>query len=186
MGAFLKKSWLMIVMSLVFGGLVGFIYQQLQPRIQQNMAEEINQGMTSLLPSAQSYEAVTGEDGAVLYRVGKGSDGHPVGYAIQAEGAGFADTIGLLIAIEEDLETLAGIAILSSNETPGYGDKINNPPFRGQFADCPVDQPLTVVKSGDREKRDPEIVAITGATISSRAVVSIVNDAVTTLKQQVK
>jgi electron transport complex protein RnfG len=97
-------------------------------------------------------------------------------------GGGFADKIVLLVTLDPGLEKLLGIAVLKSNETPGFGDKIKNPPFKDQFGGCPVQEKLMVVKTGDRSKVDREIVSITGATISSEAVTKIVNDAVREMK----
>ena len=68
--------------------------------------------------------------------------------------------------------TVAGISIVSSSETPGMGKKAESPDFYGQFADKKADS-FTVVKSD--AKADDQINAISGATITSKAITDAVN-----------
>jgi electron transport complex protein RnfG len=68
-----------------------------------------------------------------------------------------------------------GLSILVSKETPGLGDRIQSAGWRAQFRQRPA--PLIGVKKGSAS--DPSAVdLITGATISSRAVVGAVNKSV--------
>jgi electron transport complex protein RnfG len=80
------------------------------------------------------------------------------------------------VGVDGRFEKLAGFGVLSSNETPGFGDKITIPGgfFQKQFVGAPADK-LTLVKAGRPEQIDAEIVAITGATVTSQAVVDILN-----------
>jgi Na+-translocating ferredoxin:NAD+ oxidoreductase subunit G len=101
-----------------------------------------------------------------------------IGYAIPAHGMGYQDRIGLLYGVDPDLMTLLGLSVLDSRETPGLGARIADDDrflrgFRG--LDIRGDQhPLRIsLGSGTRSGH---IDAITGATVSSRAVVDIVND----------
>ena len=73
--------------------------------------------------------------------------------------------------------------MLSSNETPGFGDQIKLDYYRDQFKDAPATK-LELVKTGNAERIDSEIVAITGATISSQAVVDILNNYIGQVKKQ--
>ena len=64
--------------------------------------------------------------------------------------------------------------VLESRETPGLGDKIiKDADFVGAFRDLAVEPAIVAVKSG--RSRDNEVDAISGATISSKAVVKIIN-----------
>ena len=137
--------------------------------------------MKTLLTTAQTFE----RDEEKQVYVGKDADGQVAGYAFTAEGSGFQDKIGLLIALDSAAENVLGIAVLKSNETPGFGDKAKKPEFKNQFIGVPASK-LIVVKDGDRSAVDDTIVAITGATITSEAVVKIVNDAVSAMKAKLK
>jgi electron transport complex protein RnfG len=65
--------------------------------------------------------------------------------------------------------------VLESRETPGLGDKIiKDDTFLANFRDLAVDPEVVVVKAG--RSRDNEVDAISGATISSKAVVRIINE----------
>ena len=76
--------------------------------------------------------------------------------------------IALLVGVNSDL-TVEGLQVLSHSETPGLGGEITKPAFQSQFAGKGSSGPLAVNKDGG------EIVAISSATISSRAVVAGVN-----------
>ena len=93
-----------------------------------------------------------------------------------ASGVGFADRIELLIGTDARLTTLTGLYVLDQKETPGLGDYIAQPEFRQRFADRPLVQLLELVK---HEPSSPhEVQAISGATVSSQSVCSIVNEAI--------
>ena len=69
-----------------------------------------------------------------------------------------------------------GIKILSHTETPGLGANAPKPQFSGQYKDKPIENKLEVVKVAPT--KDNEIQAITGSTITSKAVTLGVNDAI--------
>jgi len=95
-----------------------------------------------------------------------------IGYAFMADANGYGGTIELLITLEntllyEDEIIIHGISVISHSETPGLGEKIVESSFSGQFEGINVDE---VALSKDGGKID----AISGATISSSAVVDAV------------
>jgi len=119
---------------------------------------------------------------------GVDKDGKTLGWAFEAVGSGFADKIKLVIAVDAKFEIIKGFGVLLSNETPGFGDKIGKPDhkFVTQFAGTPAAE-LTLSKIGDYTKTDDtEIVAISGATITSDAVVSIFNTYIGQVKAALK
>ena len=84
-----------------------------------------------------------------------------------------------------------GIHVLEDVETPGIGHKINDEvswlsKFRPRNGlPIPLDKPLVVTKAAPKAGNPYQIQAITGATISSKAVVSIINDTAGTIAQQI-
>ena len=90
-----------------------------------------------------------------------------------------------MVAVDKGFGKFAGYAVLSSNETPGFGDKIKRSYYRNQFKGAPVEE-LGLVKTGDDKKVDSEIVAISGATVSSQAVVDIINNVVVQIKNKMQ
>lgn len=103
------------------------------------------------------------------------ASGQLVGYAFEGEGAGFQDVIRLLYGFDPKSRRVVGMRILESRETPGLGDKIyKDAKFVANFDALAVDPAVVLVK-GAGSGADHEVHAITGATISSRAVVGIVS-----------
>ena len=189
---FIEQSWLLIVSSFVFGLLLAGANAAWMPRIQQNKIDKLNRLMSGLLSGAEKFEvAVAGmEIDLPKGRTAKtdvykalSADGKCIGWAFVAEGSGFADKIELVVAVDKSFEKLAGYNVLSSNETPGFGDQIKLDYYRDQFKDAPATK-LELVKTGNAERIDSEIVAITGATISSQAVVDILNNYIGQVKKQ--
>jgi electron transport complex protein RnfG len=110
------------------------------------------------------------EKHAEYYKVFR--DGALEGYIVQTFGKGYSSYINILVALDRDF-TVQKISILHHAETPGLGDDITLPWFKDQFRGKDMGH-LEVIKGETKDK----IQAITGATISSRAVTNAVRDAV--------
>lgn len=100
--------------------------------------------------------------------------GRTAGYAIKTMPSGYGGAIELTVGISDN-GTLTGVYVGNNSETPGLGAKSTEPKFRDQFKDKKVDIPLEVIKSG--QAKDNQVQAISGATITSKAVTSGVNTA---------
>ena len=107
---------------------------------------------------------------------GYDANGRRTGFAITASKAGFADQVGVIFGYEPTERTLLGMKVLSTKETPGLGDKIEKPPFTGQFPGRVA--PLVGAKGTTPPDDRSAIVMITGATISSRTVIEAINEAI--------
>ena len=187
---FIEQSWLLMASSFIFGLLIAVTYAAWQPRIEQNKIDKLNRLMGALISQAGRFE-IAMED--VPVDIGKGKiaksdiykalsdDGECVGFCFDAQGPGFADKIELVIAVDSGFETIAGYKVLASNETPGFGDRIQNDYYRGQFDGAPAGK-LDLLKSGPAGKKDEQIIAISGATVSSEAVVKIFNNYIKQIK----
>jgi electron transport complex protein RnfG len=90
--------------------------------------------------------------------------GDTIGYVIQSFGKGYSSYINTFIATDKDFR-VQKINILGHGETPGLGDEIETDWFKTQFKDKTLEH-LKVIKGETKE----DIQAISGATISSRAV----------------
>ncbi len=120
-----------------------------------------------------------GPDEEPVY-VGYDADGSMAGYAIPAEGAGFQDTIKLIYAFDVARRRITGMEVLEHRETPGLGDRIeDDPAFVAYFRNLAVNPSIEAVKPGEGDEEN-EVECITGATISSNAIVRILNESVQT------
>jgi electron transport complex protein RnfG len=105
---------------------------------------------------------------------GLGQDGVRRGFAVVAEGPGFQDTIRLLYGLDTARRVITGVAILESRETPGLGDRIlHDEAFHRSFEALAVEPSIEVVMGTPTAPN--QIDGITGATISSRAVATILD-----------
>jgi electron transport complex protein RnfG len=191
---FFVQSWLLIVASFFFGLLIAVTNAGLSPRIEQNKINKRNRLVGELLPEAKNFvplnepievESVRGRKEAVEVYKAMSAAGQCVGWSFNADGSGFQDKIELVVVVDANFEKLAGFNVLSSNETPGFGDQIKGDYYRDQYKGIPAGE-LKLVTMGDPKKIDSEIVAITGATISSEAVVEIISRFVTQIKEQMQ
>jgi electron transport complex protein RnfG len=191
---FVQQSWLLIVASFCFGLLIAITNTAWSPRIEQNERDKLNNLMKSLITDANDFELalegaeITGRKGKIaktdIYKA-LDDNSRSVGFAFVASGAGFADKIKLVISVDAGCEKFFGFKVLSSNETPGFGSKIKEDYFGEQFKNAPARE-IELVKTGDAGKIDSEIVAISGATVSSEAVVKIINNSLSQIKNQMQ
>lgn len=106
----------------------------------------------------------------------KDGSGNDIGYVITVTAKdGSQANITFSVGIRSD-GTVNGYSITSIAETPGLGDKAKTEEFSGQFANKQTDS-FTVVKQTPAS--DSEIEAISGATITSRAMTNGVNACIT-------
>jgi electron transport complex protein RnfG len=181
-----------LILTLALAGLVSGIaiigiYESTLPTITANKARELREAVFKVLPGVSKMQALVyrGErivvvdapdkDEPVVYG-GYDDQGDFVGYAMPGAGPGFQDTIALLYGYIPDEKLVVGMEILESRETPGLGDKIyKDMDFVNEFSALSIDQEIVTVKKGTGTAAH-EVDAITGATISAKAVVRIINE----------
>jgi electron transport complex protein RnfG len=159
-----------------------------EPRIMAHRAEVLREAIHEVLGGPDRYETLFLVDGSFttqppvdtdtlkLDRIYAGYDanGAPIGLAISGGEPGFQDVIRLLFGFDPATGRVTGMKVLESKETPGLGDKIEkDSAFVAEF-EGPV-PPLEGVKPGAGSGDESEVDMITGATISSRTVIDIIN-----------
>jgi electron transport complex protein RnfG len=192
---FLRESWLLVTAALLCGLLLAATSAALGPRIELNKALKLTSLAGGLLPEAKSFlplpepVEVKGLDGkpesAVVFKAA--ADDKIVGWAFKVVGSGFADKIDLVVAVDASFSRLAGYDVIASSETPGFGDQIKDAYYRGQFQGVPAGK-FSLVGAGAANPADVDstIVAISGATISSTAVVQAMNHYLPQFKEQLQ
>jgi electron transport complex protein RnfG len=183
----LREAWLVIVLALAYGGALAGVQTALAPRINDNKRQETYDVIPLLVPGAdkeQTVEIRVEADGKSerVYKISD-ADGRHCGWVVPAVGQGFADRIEILIGLNADLSTITGLYVLDQKETPGLGDYISLPDFYERFRDKPTAEPLAAVKSDPAAPN--EVLALTGATVSSWSVCTIVNDAIARLREPI-
>jgi len=163
------------------------IYEATLPTITANKAEELRQAVFRVLPRVAQMQKLEYRDNRLVANPDATADadviyagydraGAFVGYAIPSAGPGFQDTISLLYGYQPREGKVLGMWILESRETPGLGDKIyKDADFVANFDNLAIEPEIRTVKKGTKSAPN-EIDAITGATISSKAVARIINE----------
>lgn len=132
--------------------------------------------MTEILKEADEFKLLEDKANDKILEVNAGyKNGELIGYALKVSPKGYGGTVEIMVGISTK-GSIGGIKILSHSETPGLGAKASEPDFSDLFTGKSIDKKLEVVKG--KASNDNEIDAITGATITSRAVTNGVNDAV--------
>ena len=163
------------------------IYMVTFDTIAENKARELREAVFRVLPNVTQMQklrfdgqelivapAEQKDDEDTIYG-GYDDKGRFIGYAIASAGPGFQDTIRVLYGYDPAARKVVGMWILESRETPGLGDKIyKDAEFVANFDDLTIDPQIIAMKKGKKSQPN-EIDAITGATISSKAVVRIIN-----------
>lgn len=151
--------------------------RRLDAAIQEVLKDPVRYDTVYLVNDALTTALPAGEDGRSVEKLYRGyaADGKPIGYAIVAAAPGFQDVVELIFGYDPQSGAILGMKVLESKETPGLGDKIEkDTAFVAQFDGAGL--PLIGTKNRDGG-RPEEIDMITGATISSRTVIRIINDA---------
>lgn len=167
------------------GALILVVFAATSPAIEAHRAERLDAAIREVLRGPDRYDTlyVSGQslspelsEGAEPVYLGRDRSGDPTGYAIVASAPGFADVIGVIFGYDPATASVIGMKVLESKETPGLGDLIEkDSAWVAQFNG--VQAPLVGVKSGRGTGAPAEVDLITGATISSRTIVRIINDA---------
>ena len=176
-----------VILMLIAGcaaGALAVVNSFTEPLIQKQKEEALQNSLTEVLPGNsggvfvlsnelknQAPAEIQGLFGDI-YIAKSGTDGGTTGLVVTVLPRGYASPIMLLVGMDAT-GSLTGIRVISQSETPGVGSKISEPEFYAQeaFADQTVSNDLKVTKDGGN------IDAVTGATVSSRAVLRGVNAA---------
>ena len=189
------RSWKLLAMMTGAGAIAGLLivsaYTATLPRIEQHQGEVMQAAITEVLKAPASYDTLYLYNGALAKSVPAGTDtkklekvylghdasGKRIGFAVSAAENGFQDLVTLMFGYDASAHKLIAMKVIGNKETPGLGNKIEtDSEFVNGFVNAVA--PINGVKK-DRGKSGPsDVVMITGATISSRAVIRIIDNAI--------
>lgn len=170
----LRAPIVLLVIGTVSAVSISLVASFARPRIESHRRATFRTAIREVLPGAARFEPVKGRNNEFS---GIDSIGQVVGYTVLAEGGGYQGVIRLLIGLSPDRTRLSRIAVLENVETPGLGAKITSDAFLRQFNGIPLTREIEYVLNSE-PAFPQQVQAITGATISSRSVISIINRAV--------
>lgn len=186
------KSSKLITTLAAFGAVAGLliviVFQWAQPKIEAHQAETIRDAIGEVLAHPQGVHSVFVYKGALVDSVpagvdttgldkiyaGTDGDGRLKGYALTWAEPGFSDNVSVIFGYDPASQKLLGMKVLEQKETPGLGDKIvKDSAFVKGFAGAL--SPIKGIKRGTARTDEHQVDMITGATISSRAVITTIN-----------
>jgi len=173
------------------GLLIVLVNQHTKPLIDAYKAEQLQKAVYEVLPGTDHYNTYYLVDSALSLTLPEGAkeseykriyvaykaDKKLNGVAMSRGESGFQDVIMIIFGYNPNTAKLMGMKVLDSKETPGLGDKIfKDMTYVNQFFAGP-DTPLIPTKPGMGKGLPGEIDTITGATISSKKLIEIINHA---------
>lgn len=155
----------LLLISAVTALLLAGVNALTAPTIAANNELEKKNAISAIFPDADDIrQADVAADGVEsIYLVM--TDGDLLGYAASVAPTGFGGAMDIMVGVGAD-GSVVGIKIVSHSETPGLGSRVNSDSFLSQYRG--LSGVLTVGRDVD---------AITGSTISSKAVTKGINSA---------
>ena len=182
-----RDTLILTVITLIAGLLLGLVYQITKEPIAQQEESAKTEAYKAVFAEADSFEPIVEAEDADLSAYleqngfsqsineimeAKDASGEVLGYAINiTTPEGYGGDITFSLGVKND-GTLNGIEILSISETAGLGMNATKDDFKNQFKDKKAEE-FKVTKTGAQS--EDEIYALSGATITSRAMVGGVN-----------
>lgn len=162
-----KLAWKLLLIAAVAGLSLGFTNALTEGPIAEQQKIEANAARLRVLPTAVDFELVSEKESGIDDAYAGKANGETVGYTAKITTKGYGGPIEVTVGM--NLEgTITGISVGGANfaETAGLGAKTKDAAFTDQFRDH--DAPVTL---------NQDVQAVTGATISSKAVTDAVNSA---------
>lgn len=188
--ALMKDAFILFLITIISGGLLGAVYDLTKEPIALQQEESKLNAYREVMKEADGFKEEDdqliqqctnqlrsdyGTNGIEITNALKAyKDNQKLGYVIQViDKDGFGGDIEIIIGIDNQ-KRITGVEILSINETVGLGMNAKNEEFRNQYIGKKVDE-FKVVKTGSQT--DDEIDALSGATITSKAITNGINGA---------
>lgn len=175
----------LLIITLVAGAVLGYVYSITKEPIELQMQNKSNEARFAAFQEAASFEERT-EEIPEQYKIIQSvhtaldSDGNVLGITASVKTKGYSSGLHLTVGIGAD-GVVKGVVLGSHTETPGLGAKAANESFIGQYTGKSIDKPLTVVKKAP--SRQNEIEAIASATITTNGITQAVNTVIDYYKQ---
>ena len=169
------------IIAILAGVALSGVFSMTKDTIEEQELAKEREAYKAVCPAAVSFDDAEGAADAVAAMAGettrvnealvaKDEAGNTVGYALNVTGKGFGGNVTMALGLSAD-GAITGISFTELNETAGLGMRADEPAFKEQFNG--KSGQLTLVK-GDASG-EQEVSAITGASVTSGAVISAVN-----------
>jgi electron transport complex protein RnfG len=183
---FVRYAVILGAICLAASALLAVVYNVTRPKILLQKSLEEQSALKEVFPAAENFEPVAG-DGAqgVLCYIAYGAGRQPLGVAFKASRKGYSSLIETMVGMTSD-GVIQRIKILSQNETPGLGTRVTEvlqketlwDVLRGKGTRAAPPQPWFQAQFNGKPLAglDGSVETITGATITSQAVIDSIRE----------
>lgn len=177
----LKLGVFLLIVAGLAGLAIGYVYQITSPIIAEQIIQDKINSFSEVYPQVdeikdESSQYVKEDSESMVSEVNVAyKKGAPCGVIYIVEPSGYNGMVRTLVAFDIPTQKVTGIKVLNQAETPGLGANATESWFADRFKDKTATQPLEVVKQ--EPVGDNQVLAITSATITSKAVTEGVNNA---------
>jgi electron transport complex protein RnfG len=176
MKTIVKPAAILFISAAVTVALLALVYAVTLEPIAEQMRRKQKVALGEVLPQADAFKeyttTLTGSMTAVYEGV---KNDRCVGYVVELAPMGYGGEIALMVGICESTGTVSGMRIVSHSETPGFGSLATREDYYNRYEGRPL-TPIVLITRGTA--RENEMDAITGSTITSRAITNAVNEAI--------
>lgn len=170
----IKLGLILLIITSVAALALGFTNMITIEKIEKAEAAVSEEARKEVL-DAEAFNVVDGFNNDTIIDVYEGVKGNDIiGYAITTATPAYGGNISVITGISKEGK-ITGIKVVKHNETPGLGANATSLDWQSQFKGKSTSEEVVVVKSAP--SNDNEIQALTGATITSKAVSNGVNEA---------
>ena len=172
---YLKLSLTLFMITFIATGILAYVNSKTSPIIAENSRKAENEARKIVLPQGENFIKQTYQD--FDYYIAKDKEKQTLGYCFVAKGDGYSSLIQTMVGVDKNFE-VKNIKILFQSETPGLGANAENDDFQAQFIGKKASQ-IAPDKDGG------EIVSLTGATITTRAISNSITNSIKKLKSAI-
>lgn len=178
----LRVTLILLAVAAAVALMLSAVNEVTAPRIQEQKEQAVITAMQQVLP-AEEYAAIEnlsqlGLDAMITQVYQAKAGGADAGYCVEVTSSGYGGDIEMVVGVDME-DKVTNVNIVSMSETPGLGSKAQDAAFLDQFQGK-MDG-LTVKTNGGAGEN--QVDAVTGATVSSKAVTSGVQAALKAVQQ---
>ncbi|MDD2591571.1 MAG: FMN-binding protein [Erysipelotrichaceae bacterium] len=126
--------------SAIAGGILAFVNDMTYERINEMAIASEKENLVKIYPSGAFEEVTFSEDSGLIEKVFKVDNG---AYIYKISVYGYKDYVSYLVAIKDD--TIDGFAVISVNDTPGYGMRIDEPEYADLLKGTAVNEDVPLI-----------------------------------------
>lgn len=167
----IRYGFILGLICFLSSGVLVVVHTVTAAKISDTREKEAQADLKEVLPQCVDFKARI-EDNEISYYAGYDTSGNLKGFAVKSEGKGYSSKVEVMAGLNTNLEII-NVKILSQNETPGLGTKITLPDFLQRF-------------QGKKADSLDDVAAISGATISSKAVIKPLKEKIAGLKEKLQ